>query len=101
MGFEDDFAGFPLYKGLQKPLEFMGIRGRFLRWAAASAGGSFLAFVLFAAAFGLVTGFIAAAAAAGGGLASIYVRQARGLHDKKRSKGVRVYRGLFKRRVRP
>ena len=28
--------GYPVFKGLQKPLEFMGIRGRFLTLAAAS-----------------------------------------------------------------
>ena len=26
--------GYPVFKGLQKPLEFMGIRGRFLTLAA-------------------------------------------------------------------
>ena len=30
--------GYPVFKGLQKPLEFMGIRGRFLTLAAAAIG---------------------------------------------------------------
>ena len=34
--------GYPVYKGLQKPLEFMGIRGRFLTLAAAAIGVSFV-----------------------------------------------------------
>ena len=29
-----NFNGIPVFKGLQKPLEFMGIRGRFLTYAA-------------------------------------------------------------------
>ena len=34
--------GFPVFKGLQKPLEFMGIRGRFLTLAAVAIGVSFV-----------------------------------------------------------
>ena len=34
--------GYPVFKGLQKPLEFMGIRGRFLTLAAAAVGVSFV-----------------------------------------------------------
>ena len=26
----DEFNNYPVYKGLQKPLEFMGIRGKFI-----------------------------------------------------------------------
>ena len=32
---------FPVFKGLQKPLEFMGLRGRFMMLAAAGVGASF------------------------------------------------------------
>ena len=34
------------YKGLQKPLEFMGIRGRFIIIAAVTVVGSFLSYFL-------------------------------------------------------
>ena len=30
---EINYVGYPVFKGLQKPLEFMGIRGRFLTFA--------------------------------------------------------------------
>ena len=39
--------GYPVFKGLQKPLEFMGIRGRFLTLAAAAVGVSFVGFIVF------------------------------------------------------
>lgn len=29
------YPDYPLFKGLQKPLEFMGIQGRYIYWAAA------------------------------------------------------------------
>ena len=36
------YPDYPLFKGLQKPLEFMGIQGRYIYWAAATAGGAIM-----------------------------------------------------------
>lgn len=44
--------GYPVFKGLQKPLEFMGIRGRFLTLAAAAIGVSFVSFIAFSIVLG-------------------------------------------------
>ena len=44
--------GYPVFKGLQKPLEFMGIRGRFLTLAAAAIGVSFVSFIAFSSSWG-------------------------------------------------
>ena len=30
----DQYISYPMFKGLQKPLEFMGIQGRYITWAA-------------------------------------------------------------------
>ena len=57
--------GYPVFRGLKKPLEFMGIRGRFLTLAAV-------------------------------GLITIYIKQRGGLHNKKRSRGIYIYRSLRK-----
>lgn len=89
------FVGFPVFKGLQKPLEFMGIRGRFLTIAACAIGVSFLGFLVFSIAIGKLAGFIAMVVIAAIGLISIYIRQRSGLHSKKRSRGVYVYHSLF------
>jgi hypothetical protein len=91
------FVGFPVFRGLQKPLEFMGIRGRFLTIAAGAIGVSFLGFLVFSIAVGKLAGFIAMAAIAATGLVTIYIRQRSGLHTKKRSRGVYVYNSLFGR----
>lgn len=37
---------YTVFKGLQKPLEFMGFRGRFLYIAAASFGGAFCIYAI-------------------------------------------------------
>ena len=88
--------GFPVFKGLQKPLEFMGIRGRFLTLAAVAIGVSFVGFIVFSIALGKLAGFIAMLVMAAAGLATIFVKQRGGLHNKKRAKGIYVYKNIRK-----
>lgn len=87
---------FPVFKGLQKPLEFMGIRGRFLTLAAVAIGVSFVGFIVFSIALGKLAGFIAMLVMAAAGLATIFVKQRGGLHSKKRAKGIYVYKNIRK-----
>ena len=89
--------GFPIFKGLQKPLEFMGIRGRFLTLAAAGIGVSFIGFIVFSILLSKLAGFIAMIVMAITSLITIYIKQRSGLHNKRRHKGVFVYRNMMKR----
>lgn len=89
--------GYHVFKGLQKPLEFMGIRGRFLTLAAVAIGVSFVGFIVFSIALGKLAGFIAMLVMAVIGLVTIYVKQRGGLHNKRRDKGVFIYRNIIKR----
>lgn len=89
--------GYPVFKGLQKPLEFMGIRGRFLTLAAAAIGVSFVGFIVFSIALGKLAGFIAMLVMGVTGLVTIYVKQRGGLHNKKRNRGIYIYHNLFRR----
>lgn len=88
--------GFPVFKGLQKPLEFMGIRGRFLTLAAVAIGVSFVGFIIFSIALGKLAGFVAMLVMAAAGLTTIFVKQRGGLHSKKRAKGIYVYKNIRK-----
>lgn len=90
------FNGYPVFKGLQKPLEFMGIRGRFLTYAAGAIGISFMGYIVFSILLGKFAGFIAMIIMAAIGLASIYLKQKTGLHNKKKSRGVFIYNNLYK-----
>lgn len=88
--------GFPVFKGLQKPLEFMGIRGRFLTLAALAIGVSFVGFILFSIVLGKLAGVIAMLVMAVIGLVTIFVKQRGGLHNKQRDKGIFIYNKLRK-----
>lgn len=87
---------YPVFKGIQKPLEFMGIRGRFLMFAAATIGMSFLGYIVAAIFMGKLAGFIAMVVIAGVGLASIYIKQKEGLHNKRRDRGIFIYKSVYK-----
>lgn len=92
---EINYNGYPIFKGLQKPLEFMGIRGRFLTLAAIVIGVSFLSFLLFSIIFGKLAGFIVMLATIAIGLVTIYVKQRNGLHNKKRHKGIYFFTRMY------
>lgn len=93
---EVNYNGYPVFKGLQKPLEFMGIRGRFLTLAACAIGASFVGFILFSIILGKLAGFVAMVVIALGSLATIYIKQKGGLHNKKRHKGIFFFHNLYK-----
>lgn len=94
---QTNYAGYPVYKGLQMPLEFMGIRGRFIWIAAATFGAAFLGFISGYVLCGLGIALIILGVSAGGGLLTIYLKQRQGLHTKQRDKGIKHYCNLYER----
>lgn len=86
---------FPVFKGLQKPLEFMGIRGRFLVLAAAGIGVSFLGACICLALISQIVGLVYLLVSSGISLLVIFLKQKQGLHNKKRSKDCLIYHNLF------
>ena len=53
---QERFPDYPIFKGLQRPLEFFGLQGRYIYWAAATAGGAVAGFILGYCIFGFVAG---------------------------------------------
>lgn len=86
---------FPVFKGLQKPLEFMGLRGRFLNLAGMVAGGSFGGFCVGALVFSKGVGFAFMLLTLGIGYLSLKLKQRQGLHSKQKSKDILIYQKLF------
>lgn len=88
---KSDYPVYPVFKGLQKPLEFLGLRGRYITWAACTVGGGLLSFLIGYAVFGfLIALFLLTAILSVGGV-SIFVKQHKGLHSKKCPKGIYIF----------
>lgn len=80
-----------MLKGLQRPLELMGLQGRYIYWAAAAAGGAIVGFIVMYIVLGFVAGLIALVAAVALGGTLIMLKQRKGLHSKTIDKRVFVY----------
>ena len=52
----ESYTAYPMFKGLQRPLEFMGLQGRYITWAAITAAVGILGFMLVYAMAGLRCG---------------------------------------------
>lgn len=88
---ETRYPDYPVFKGLQRPLELMWIQGRYIYWAAGTAGGAIVGFIAAYCLLGFVAGLIALTAILSAGISLIIVKQRQGLHSKRIDKGVFVY----------
>ena len=88
---EERYADYPVFKGLQKPLEFMGFQGRYIYWAAGTVGGAIVGFIIAYCLVGFVVGLAVLVVAISAGAALIFLKQRKGLHTKKSDQGVYVY----------
>lgn len=94
------YPDYPVFKGLQKPLEFLGLQGRYIYWAAGAVGGGILGFLIFYMWIGFIVGFVYLTIVIGFGGAMIFIKQHKGLHSKNHSKGVYVLAHLQQYRSR-
>ena len=88
---KDLYPSYPMFKGLQKPLEFMGIQGRYIYWAAGAIGGAIIGFIVVYCLTGFVAGLITLIAFLATGGALVFFKQKKGLHTKKEDHGVFIY----------
>ena len=75
------YPEYPVFKGLQRPLEFMGLRGRYIYWAAVTAGCAILSFIVVYSLLGFVVGLVVLTVIAAVGIALIILKQMKGLHS--------------------
>ena len=92
MSGRNENASYPVFKGLQRPLELMGLQGRYIYWAAGVAGGAIVGFIVMYVMLGFIAALAAMTAILGMGIVLIMLKQRRGLHSKNCDKGVFVYR---------
>lgn len=86
-----NYIDYPMFKGLQRPLEFMGLQGRYIYWAAGTAGATLLGFMLLYALIGFIVALIVAVITLCVGAGLIILKQRKGLHSKKDKKGLLVF----------
>ncbi len=83
---------YPVFKGLQRPIEFLGFKGRYIFWAAGTAGGAIVAFIIGYVGIGVGAALsLCTAVLAFGGVVT-FLEQRKGLHSKNEEKGVFVLR---------
>ena len=88
---EKKYVDYPVYGGLQRPLEFMGFRGRYIYWAAGTVGGGILGFIIGYVVAGFLVGLgILTLTLAFGGVTT-FVKQHKGLHSKGEKKGIFIF----------
>lgn len=92
----DTYTDYPMFKGLQRPLEFMGLQGRYITWAAITVAVAILGFMIVYAIAGFLIGLAFAVVSISVGFGLVMVKQRRGLHTKKTDKGVFIYATLCK-----
>ncbi|MDD6552145.1 MAG: DUF4133 domain-containing protein [Prevotellaceae bacterium] len=80
-----------VYRGLQKPLEAFGLRGRYIYWAAAAVGCALLSLLIGYIAFGFLISLCLALTFLAVGAGFIFYKQHKGLHTKKVPKGVFIF----------
>ena len=76
-GTDTRYPDYPLFRGLQRPLEFMGLQGRYIYWAAGAVGGAILGFIIAYIIAGFVAGLVALVIAVCVGAGMILLKQRR------------------------
>lgn len=88
---KESYPDYPIFKGLQRPLEFMGIQGRYIYWAAGTIGAAIAGFIIGYCIVGFILGLIFLATALVIGIGLILLKQRKGLHTKQNKKGIYIY----------
>ena len=82
---------YPVFKGLQRPLEFLMLRGRYIYWGAGTILGGIVGFLGGYLLFGYVVALVIATAVLSYGGVMIMLKQKKGLHSKKEHKGLYIF----------
>ena len=86
-----EHPGYETSKGLQRPLEVFGLRGRYIYWAVGTVIGTFLLFVTGFIVSGFTVGLIMGTAVLGIGGGLTFIKQSKGLYSKKEDKGIFIF----------
>ena len=88
---------FNVYKGLQRPLIFKSLKGKFIYWGMGCMLAAFIVGILLSTLVRPVAGIIGLIFIGLGGMHFIHQKQKKGLHNKTKSKGTYIITPQFKR----
>ena len=86
-----------VYKGLQKPIVLLGLKGPCITWALGSFGAAIVIFIAGFLITGAMTGIMMACIPLSFGIYKVMYKMKNGLHEKKRHKDILVVQNLIKR----
>lgn len=89
---------FNVYRGLQRPLIFKSLKGKFIYWGMGCLLLSLVSGILLATLVHVAVGAIGLILFALGGMFFILSKQKKGLHDKTRSSGTFIITPQFKKK---
>lgn len=90
--------GYNVYRGVKKPLEFKGLKGRYIQWAASIIAGSILMLLILKFLLGWLVSFIISFIIGGLLWMNMMMKAKKGVHTKKIVKGL-VVMNLKKRKI--
>lgn len=87
----DLYQDYPVFKGLQRPLEFLGFQGRYIYWAAGTAGGGIVGFIIGYISVGFIVALVLLTVILACGGVMTFLKQRKGLHSKHEEKGIFIF----------
>lgn len=93
---EDNERKYSVYKGLQRPIVFKGLKGHYIFIAFGLALGSLFVFMIATLIGGFLIGALSMAVFVFGGIIAMAIYQRKnGLYNKNIRKGIYIMRSLF------
>ncbi|MDX3916997.1 MAG: DUF4133 domain-containing protein [Pseudosphingobacterium sp.] len=87
---------YPVYKGLQRPLSYRGFKGKFIAYAIGSLVAGLVTGGLLGAMANMFIGAAVMIAVIAGGLYATLSLQKKGLHSKRRYRGIFIHPSRLK-----
>lgn len=92
----DAIEGFKVYKGLQKPLVFKNLKGKYIWWGAGVMICSFLLCVLVGNLLSIVYGMVTLILTFLLGMGLVLYKQGQGLHNRDAQTGCYIVRRIIR-----
>ncbi|MDR2126797.1 MAG: DUF4133 domain-containing protein [Prevotellaceae bacterium] len=93
---DDNEKKYSVYKGLQRPIQFKGLKGNYIYYAFAIAIGSLIVFIIIATIVNFLAASVGMAVFVFGGIIGMALYQKKyGLYRKDVRKGIYIFRNIF------